>query len=270
MYDIIIVGGGPAGLSAAITARQRGNSVAVISNDRAKSGLYKAPIVENYPGLPGISGAELLDKLAAHAESMGAAQIIGQVHTILPAGGVFHIGYGIDIEESKSVILTTGVAQTSLFPGEEKLLGRGVSYCATCDGMLFRGKRVCVVCLTPEAHEEADYLASIGCDVVRIGTRDVRIVGEDRVTSVVADGGEIECAGVFILRWQVAPHLLLAGLKTESGHICAAPSGETNITGVFAAGDCVGTPYQIAKAAGEGLVAALTASGYIRGVRSEK
>ena len=268
MYDIIIVGGGPAGLSAAITARQRNNSVAVISNDRAKSGLYKAQIVENYPGLPGIPGSELLDKLAAHAKSVGAILIAGQVNTILPAGDVFQVGYGIDIAESKSIILTMGVAQTSLFPGEEELLGRGVSYCATCDGMLFRGKRVCVVCLAPEAHEEAEYLASIGCDVVRVDTRDVRIVGEGRVTSVIADGEEIECAGVFILRGTIAPHLLLAGLKTESGHICAAPSGETNISGVFAAGDCTGTPYQVAKATGEGQVAALSASGYIRGVKS--
>ena len=264
MVDIIIIGGGPAGLSAAITARQRNNSVTIVTNDPAKSGLYKAPIVENYPGLPRISGPELLDKLTAHAVEMGAALKTGKVTTIMPAGGVINIGYGTEILTSKSLIIATGIAQTSLFPGEEELLGRGVSYCATCDGMLYRGKRVCVVCQAPDAEEEADYLASLGCDVERIHMREVQIKGEKRVTSVVAGGEEIDCDGVFILRHAVAPHLLLSGLETEGGYIRTSTSGRTNIQGVFAAGDCVGKPHQIAKAVGDGLVAALTASEYIR------
>ena len=267
MYDIIVVGGGPAGLSAAISARQRNNSVAVISNGKANSGLYKAPVVNNYPGFPNISGPDLLNKLSDHAASAGAELIAGQVTTILPTGDVVHVGYGAEILSASSVILTMGVSQTSLFPGEEELLGRGVSYCATCDGMLYRSKRVCVICLTPDAHEEADYLESIGCDVVRIDVRDVKIIGEAKVTSVVADGEEIECDGVFILRHMVAPHLMLSGLETQNGYISAAPSGKTNISGVFAAGDCVGTPHQIAKAVGQGQVAALSASEYVRGLK---
>jgi thioredoxin reductase (NADPH) len=265
MFDIIIVGGGPAGLSAAITARQRNNSVAVISNDVKKSGLYKARKINNYPGFPDISGPELLDKLTVHAAGAGTSLRTGQVNNILP-GDVIHVGYGNEILSSKSLILATGVVQESTFPGEEELLGRGVSYCATCDGMLYRGKRVCVVCLDPDAGAEAEFLESIGCDVVRIDTRDVRVNGETRVTSVTADGEEVECSGVFILRREVAPHLLLQGLKIESGHISAALSGKTNIDGVFAAGDCTGAPYQIAKAVGEGQVAALSASEYIRGM----
>ena len=263
MQDITIVGGGPAGLSAAINARKRNNSATVISNDRAKSALSKAPLVDNYPGLPGLSGSELLDKLAAHAADAGADMVAGKVSTILPAGGVFQIGYGTEIVASKSVILATGIAQASLFPGEEALLGRGVSYCATCDGMLYRGKKVCVVCHAPEAEDEADYLASIGCDVVRLTTRSLSINGGDAVSSVTADGEEIECAGVFILRPAVAPHLLLPGIETRGGHILAAPAGETSVQGVFAAGDCTGAPYQIAKAVGQGQVAALSASEYI-------
>ena len=269
MVDIIVIGGGPAGLSAAITARQRNHSVTVVSNDKAKSGLYKAKIVDNYPGFPGISGADLLDKLAAHAESAGANLITGQVNTILPAGKAFNVGYGVDIATSSSIILATGITQSSLFPGEEHLLGSGVSYCATCDGMLYRGKRVCAVCLTDESIKEADFLASIGCDVVRVNTRNVIINGESYVTSIIADGEKIECAGVFILRNTVAPHLLLAGLEIQSGHIRAASSGETNIPGAFAAGDCAGTPYQIAKATGQGLVAALSASEYISRLNAE-
>jgi len=264
MHDVIIVGAGPAGLSAAISVRQRGKTVAVISNDSAKSALYKAREIGNYPGFPKISGQELLDKLAGHASEMGAGIKTGLVTTILPVGNAFNVGFGVEILESKSVILATGVAQTSLFPGEAELLGRGVSYCATCDGMLFRRKRVCVVCHAPEAEEEAEYLESIGCDVTRLTTKNIKVNGKQMVTSVTADGKEIECAGVFILRQTIAPYLMLANLETEDGHIRAAPSGNTNIPGAFAAGDCTGAPYQIAKAVGEGQVAAMAALDYIK------
>ena len=177
MPDIIIIGGGPAGLSAAITSRQRGRSAAVISNDNAGSGLYKAREIGNYPGLPAISGRELLSKLTSHASAAGAELINGRVYSVMASDDGYSVGYGAEILQSKSLIIATGVAQTSIFPGEEDLLGHGVSYCATCDGMLFRGKRICVVCLSPEASDEADYLASIGCDVVRLETRDIKING---------------------------------------------------------------------------------------------
>jgi thioredoxin reductase (NADPH) len=130
--------------------------------------------------------------------------------------------------------------------------------------MFFRGKRVCAVCLSPESEDEADYLESIGCEVVRLRTQDVRINGEGRVASVTADGDEIICDGVFVLRQAVAPHLLLANLEMQDGYIKTGISGETNIPGVFAAGDCTGTPHQIARATGQGLTAALAADEYIK------
>ena len=263
MFDVIVIGGGPAGLSAAITLRQRGKEVAVISNDHTKSGLYKAKELGNYPGLPGVSGPELLSKLMDHASGMGACLISGKVSNILPGGEVFHVGYDMEFESSKCVIIATGVVQSSLFPGEEELLGRGVSYCATCDGMLFRGKKVCVIALAPEADEEAEYLKSIGCSVVLLHTNNIAINGEKNVSSVTADGEVVECDGVFILRHAIAPHMLLKGLILEDGHILVGRSYKTNIPGVFAAGDCAGTPYQIAKAVGEGQIAALSAVEYI-------
>jgi len=265
MLDVIIIGGGPAGLSAAISARQRGMNAVVISNDGAGSGLFRAQEIGNYPGFPRISGPELLRRLTEHASDMGASLITGRVNTVLPAAGVFNVGYGTEILASKCLILATGVVHTSQFPGEEELLGKGVSYCATCDGMLFRGKRVCVVHLIPEAEDEADYLDSIGCEVVSLKTQNIRINGEKKVTSITADGEEILCDGVFILRRTVAPHLLLTGLDTENGHIRAGASADTSIPGVFAAGDCAGKPYQIAKAVGQGQIAALSASEYILG-----
>jgi thioredoxin reductase (NADPH) len=159
--------------------------------------------------------------------------------------------------------LAIGIVQTAVYPGEKELLGSGVSYCATCDGMLYRGKKVAVVCLSPDAEEEADFLTSIGCEVTKLKTKNIRINGTDKVTSVTADGEDIPCDGVFILRQTIAPASLIPGLATERGHIRVDKSMKTNIPGVFAAGDCTGTPYQIAKAVGEGQVAVLSAIEYL-------
>ena len=263
MYDIIVIGGGPAGLSAAINGRQKGRSVAVVSNDSSQSGLYKALEVWNYPGFPKITGRALIKKLADHAVAAGAELITGRVSVVMPMGTEFSIGYGTEILSAKSLIIATGVAQTSLFPGEAEYLGRGVSYCTTCDGMLFRGKRVCAVCHAPEAEEEAAYLESIGCEVIRVKTKDIVIKGGDYITSITAAGEEIGCEGVFIMRHAVAPHLLVSGLEMDGRHIRTDLDCQTNISGVFAAGDCTGTPYQIAKAVGQGLVAALAASDFV-------
>ena len=263
MLDAVIIGSGPAGLSAAINIRQRTLKALVVSLDRTSSGLYKASMIDNYPGIPTVSGAALSDKLTAHAIESGAEFVSGRITSILPSDGTFCLGYGESVVTSRCIIMATGVAQTSLFPGEERLLGNGVSYCATCDGMLFKGKRICAVCLSPDSDEEVDYLTSIGCDVIRIDTKKIVINGDTNLKSVTADGEEIACAGVFIFRQAVAPHLLLPELNIEAGHIHISPKGETNIPGVFAAGDCTGTPYQIAKAVGQGQIAALSAAQYL-------
>ena len=260
MYDIIIIGSGPAGLSAAITARIRGKSVLVVSNDRTKAGLYKAKSIENYPGIPAITGAELSDKLYDHAAVMGAKFAIGRVSTILRVGSIFNVGYGMETATAKCLILATGIMQSSEFPGEQKLLGRGVSYCATCDGMLYRGKRVCVVCLSDDAEAEAEYLTSIGCLVTKIKSNKIAVNGDDRVSSITADNEEIPCDGVFILRKTILPATLIPGLNTQDNRISVDQKMQTNLPAIFAAGDCTGTPHQIAKAVGEGQVAVLSAT----------
>ncbi len=263
MHDIIIIGDGPAGLSAAITARMRGKNVVIISKSRTQSGLYKAIEIGNYPGFPGISGAELSGKLVMHASGMGVEITEGRVTNVLPMGKELSVSYGTEFITGRSLIIATGIVQTSVFPGEAALLGQGVSYCATCDGMLYKGKKVCVVCLSPDAEEEADFLESIGCEVTRLKTKKITVNGDKKVTSVTADGEEIPCEAVFILRQTIAPDTLLPGLETEKGHIKTDRAMKTNIPGVFAAGDCVGTPYQVAKAVGEGQVAVLSAVDYL-------
>ena len=263
MRDIIILGGGPAGLSAAITARSRGKSVTVVSNDAAGSGLFKAPVVDNYPGLPGVSGTELLEKLNNHAIQTGVEIVTGRVTSALKSKSSVSVAYGNDMISGKALILATGVVQASVFPGETELLGRGVSYCATCDGMLYRGKKVVVLSLSPEAPSEAEFLRSIGCEVTELTTKNVTINGEAKLESVTADGTEIPCEAVFVLRQSVSPTALLPGLEIINGHIAVSHGYKTTLDGVFAAGDCIGTPYQIAKAVGEGQMAAFSAIEYI-------
>ena len=136
MFDIAIVGAGPAGYSAAIHARKREKTAVVIGQNTGW--LSRAHSVTNYPGLPGVSGEALLGAMRAQAEQMGAEMRPGVVHQILPMGETFALSLGADFVEARRIILCTGAKQPRLLPGEQELLGRGVSYCGTCDGMLYR------------------------------------------------------------------------------------------------------------------------------------
>ena len=153
-----------------------------------------------------------------------------------------------------------------------------MSYCATCDGMLYRNKPVVVVGRSPDAPHEANYLKSLGCQVTYVAAREpqgldqeipfvragrLAVKGEQAVTALEADGASIPCAGIFILRQAVAPTDLLPALETEEGYIRVDRRMATNVEGVFAAGDCTGGPLQVAKAVGEGHVAALSACEYL-------
>ena len=278
MTDIIVIGGGPAGLSAAINARARGKSVLVVGNPISENPLYKAPVMDNYPGLPNISGADYLHKLEEHAKESGAQFRSGRVLTIAPMGERFFVSIGSDFEETRAVILAIGAQRGMKFPGEEEFLGRGVSWCATCDGMLYRGKDVVVVGLSHDAPAEANFLQEIGCKVTYVSRkepeglhpdipvvlgRNLTIEGDSTVTAVRVDETAVPCQGAFILRSAMAPKDLLPSLTLESGYIPVDRSMATNIPGVFACGDCTGLPLQAAKAVGEGLIAGQSAAEFI-------
>lgn len=278
MYDLLIIGGGPAGLSAAMTARNRNLSVCVICGGAADSALYKAGHVTNYPGVPDVSGPALLETMTQQARDLGADFLRERALSAMPMGKTFGVSAGKEFAEGRALLLATGIAQRGTFPGEAEFLGRGVSYCATCDGMLYRGKPVAVVGRSPDAPEEANFLKNLGCQVTYLApkrpetleagipfvpTGTVSIQGQLTVTGLTANGETIPCAGVFILRPAVAPTDLLPTLATANGAIQVDRSMATNLPGVFAAGDCTGAPYQIAKAAGEGQVAALSACTYL-------
>jgi len=274
MYDIVIVGGGPAGLSAAINARQRDRSTLVLAGASRKGWLHRAERIDNYPGLYGVTGAKLLETLHNQAQDMRADFREGLVRQIMPGGDSFALALDDEFIEARRVILATGANQPALLPGEEKLLGRGVSYCTTCDGMLYRGKRVGVLGASSHATEEAGFLAGLCREVLFFGKASPQldsrvtpmegkisaVLGEDRVTGVAVGGQEHALDGLFILRDAIALTTLLPGLEHEGPFIRVDRQMRTSVTGVFAAGDCTGLPLQIAKAVGEGCIAALAAA----------
>lgn len=266
MMDVAVIGGGPAGISAALTLRQRGKSVVVVSADAEQSHLAKAEKINNYPGMPGMSGKEMLAVMTAQAEAAGAFFMHGRATSIMSMGESFGIAVGSEFVEAEAVILSLGISMGKPFKGETAFLGRGVSYCATCDGMLYRNQNVAVIGLCVDAPEEAEFLRGIGCRVEyfdRSRAKSYEIRGEQTVTTLIADGVEYPADGVFILRSGVAPDLLMFGLEMQNGAIAVDRNMQTNLTGIFAAGDCTGTPYQLPKAVGEGNVAALAAVKYL-------
>ena len=277
IYDIIILGSGPAGLAAAVAARGRNKSVLVAGNPWQDSPLARAERVDNYPGLPGRTGLALLEELYRHASGLGADFVVGKVLALLAWNG-FSLTVGSQVHQGRALILAPGVVRAAKYPGEAEYLGRGVSYCATCDGMLYRNRPVTVVGLAPDAPQEANYLHSLGCQVVYVAPRQpqgldetipyvkagrLAVRGERTVTGLEADGALLPCAGVFILRRAVAPTDLLPALETEEGVIRVDRRMATSVPGVFAAGDCTGGPLQVSKAVGEGHVAALSACEYL-------
>ena len=273
VFDIIIIGSGPAGVSAALTARQRGKSALIVTTAPEDSPLWKAERVDNYPGFPGASGRELVEAFIAHAQAAGAEIMRGRALAVADLGGVFGVSVGADFVQGRAVILAPGLARSKPYPGEEEFLGRGVSYCATCDGMLYRGRRTAVIGLSADAAEEADYLRSIGCEVEFFDAARAKgcaIHGGERVTSLTVSGEEHPADAVFIFRAGVSPAGLCPGLETEGGRIVTDAAMATNLPGIFAAGDAAGTPYQVAKAVGDGCAAALSACKFIENKSKEE
>lgn len=263
-YDIVIIGGGIAGVSAALSCANRGKSAAVIANGAETSSLYKAERITNYPGVSAASGREISELLLRQLEDSGAELIRGRALSVIPLGDSFGVAAGSEFCSCSAVILAPGITREKLYPGEGEFLGRGVSYCATCDGMLYRGRTVAVIGGGSEAAQDADFLESIGCTVLRM-TKALRyeIRGGLKADTVLAGGEEYKVDGVFVIKDTVSVTKLVPGLAYADGAIVTDRQMRTNIPGVFAAGDCTGKPYQLAKAAGEGNVAALSACAYL-------
>ncbi len=265
-YDVIVIGGGPAGLSAAINVIQRGASVLCISTSPENNPLGKAEKIDNYLGLPGVTGKELLDLFSEHARKAGVELLRERVLSTFYNDGTWMISAGSEVLECSCIVFAGGITRGKPFPGEAEHLGMGVSYCATCDGMLYRGKDVAVIGFGEADKEEADYLEEIGCHVTWYEKpKKVQISGEGQVSSVTVDGTEKTVSGVFILRPSLAPTSVFPELEMENGYIKTDRAMKTNLPGLYAAGDCIGRPLQVAKAVGEGMIAGQNAADEAKG-----
>ena len=296
MYDIIIVGGGPAGIAAAIYAKRAGRDVAVIEKFIPGGQVALTGQIENYPGFAKIEGSELADKFKTHAQALGVPFIMDEVtefdldkdiKTVICKNGSY---------SALSVILAMGCHSKELnIDGELRLKGKGVSYCAICDGNFFKGKDVAVVGSGDSAFSDAIYLSSI-CNKVYIlaksklklnnysenefdGSEKVTILknalstsieGNDRVEKLHfnQDGEEhsIDVSGVFVAIGRSPETSQLTGKinLSERGYVIANDKMMTNCAGVFACGDIrEGSLRQIATAVGDGAIAGTEASKYV-------
>ncbi len=280
IYDAAIIGTGPAGVSAALNLKILDKNFIWLGSKSLSDKITKAECIFNYPGLAAVTGQELNNAFQQQIRQMGIEVTEQMVNSIMSMGEHYALMAGSEFYEAKTIILTTGVANTVTLPGETALVGRGVSYCATCDGNLYRGKTIAIICNAARFEHEVAYLANLAAKVyyfpqypnpavcmenVEVMTEKAAAVsGEGRANGVkLGNGEEVPVDGVFCLRSSVALATLFPKLTAEAGHIVVDRAMATNLPGVYAAGDCTGRPYQYAKAVGEGNIAAHSVVEYL-------
>ena len=278
-YDCIIIGSGPAGLSAAINLKTYNKNFLWFGNAQMSEKVQKAEKVVNYPGMPELTGLELAEAFVAHKESQGLVIEDKIVSSIYDMGGYYAVMAENQFYETESIVMATGVVAANQYPGEAEFVGRGVSYCATCDGALYKGKTIAVVSTAKRFEHEVEFLADLAekvyffpfykdCEIDKGNVEFIKksikeVKGGFRVEEISLGEESIQVDGVFIMRNAIAPTTLLNGLEVADGHIVVNRQMETNLRGVYAAGDCTGKPYQYAKAVGEGNVAAHSVIEYL-------
>lgn len=280
IFDVAVIGGGPAALSAALNLKIRNKNFILLAGNEKETGLMKAPRVENYLGLNGKSGKELLDLFVSHIKDMDVKISNEMAYNILNMGDYYSINAGNNFYDAKTILLATGRAKDNLLEGEGEYLGRGVGYCATCDGPLYKNKSVVIISENEDGEEEARFLGEICSnvyylplynveadkieDISLINGKPLAILGDgNRATSFKTTEDIINVDGIFIIRNVLPVNQLIDGLYLEDGSIKVNRDMSTNLSGVFACGDCTGKPYQISKAVGEGNIAALSAVKYL-------
>ena len=302
MTDVAIIGAGTAGLTAAVYARRAGSSVTIFEGEAPGGQIINTPEIDNFPGMPGVSGYEYANKLYEQAQSFGAEFVFDKVKKVegsLEEGFVLTTEYGT-VCEAKTIIIASGVKRREMgLAGEQEYSGRGISYCATCDGAFFKGKTVAVFGGGNTAVEDAIYLSGICKKVYIIHRRnqfraDAALVdellekdnvetklsftvsaihGDDKLTGVTltsVDGHDEELAtdALFVAIGLIPENgvfLQLVDLD-DAGYVIADETCETSTPGVFAAGDCrTKEVRQLVTAAADGAVAAVAASRLSRG-----
>lgn len=277
IYDVTVVGGGIAGYSAALTLKSLKREYLWLGAELFGEKLRSAEYVRNYPAVAG-NGAQFAAMLEAQMAHEGIVFTPGRADAVY-AGDPFTVTAGENVYLSRAVILATGVSHAGTVKGEEHFLGRGVSYCAVCDGALYRGKVIAAVVASQKFAEEVEYLAGFAetvhafClypdasfqakNVVVHTEKPLAVDGGMRVERLVLANGALEVAGVFCLRDAAPPAALVGGLETDGVRVKTNRDLSTNLAGLFAAGDVAGRPYQYVKAAGEGCAAAYAAHAYL-------
>lgn len=284
IYDVAIVGGGIAGYTAALTSKNLKLNYVWLAKKPFGEKLPLAEEVRNFPSFEGSGkqlSAELLSQMVQENVFLTRARIDG----IYKMGSEnFTLTAGDEGYEAHAVILCTGVDLTRRTEGERKFLGKGVSYCAVCDGALYTGKKIAAFVTSESFEEDVRLLSSFAREVHAFYEKGVKQVelpklinhscpilaveGGTRVERVVSEEGTLDVDGVFFFREAAPPEALCRGLKCEGAHIVVQKDMSTNLEGVFAAGDVTGAPYQLVKAAGEGLVAAFSARDFLKRSKS--
>ncbi|MGN0699324.1 MAG: NAD(P)/FAD-dependent oxidoreductase [Ruminiclostridium sp.] len=284
-YDIAIIGTGPAGISAAINAAIRKKKFILFGSENLSAKVKCSHIISNYPALPQISGKELNQKLAAHLKQMNIKITNERITGVYNLGKYFMLLADQKEFKANSVILATGAQNVAEICNERALLGKGVSYCATCDGNFYKGKTIAVISDNKESEEEVDFLADLASkvyfypsyktdyskdNVERLTSPAKSVDGERHADGItLADGTHIAVDGVFFLKQSVSADVLVSGLEMNGGSIAVNHDMSTNIKGCFACGDCTGKPYQIAKAIGEGNTALHSAITYLSELKNK-
>lgn len=278
-YDIAIIGSGPAGISAALNIKIRNKKFILFGSSNLSSKLERAPKVNNYLGFYNVSGEELKKRFHEHMKQMDIQITEERIDSIYSMGECFLLAVNDKYYEAKTIILATGIDFNKEIEGEEEFLGHGVGYCATCDAPLYKGRTVSIISYHKDGENDANYVQEIAEKVYYIPMykgkyklkegievvidRPTKIEGTEVVKKLTMQNRVIFTDGVFLLRESLSPKQLVPGLEIENNHIIANRKMETNIPGCFAAGDCIGAPYQYIKAAGEGNIAALSAVSYL-------
>ena len=295
--DIIIIGGGPAGMTAALYALRAGRRVLLLEADTCGGQITHTAQVDNYPGLPGISGLELADRMLEQILDLGAVVEPDRVNTLSKIAGGWRVTGEFGEYEAPAVIYAAGTTHRQLeVPGEAQRVGRGVSFCAVCDGAFYRGRSVAVVGGGNAALSDTRYLSGLCKQVTLIHRRDsfraeqaaveavrnlpnvtfltpaqvTQIDGDEPVVLTLStpDGPRtLEVDGLFEAVGQLPDTQLLRGLADldEAGYVLAGEDCKTSAQGLFAAGDCrVKTVRQLTTAVSDGAAAALSASAYLQ------
>jgi thioredoxin reductase (NADPH) len=279
-YDIAIIGGGAAGLSAAIAAGSKNRSVVIFDHFGFIPRLRKQVVIQDYPGLPNITGSELTKLFLEQAKTFNPTLIAEKVLSIDQEDVGFSITTPKNTVQATTIILANGSPKTTILQGEKDFIGRGISYCATYDMPKFKDKKIAVISTDPVDMNEIEALAEVSSKVLLFPIYDMKrakvvpkhknieilndfpkeITGTSKVTGIrTISEAYFAIQGVFILRESDPIDVLLPNLRLTGKYVMTYKHLATNIPGIFAAGDCTGQPWHIAKAVGEGQVAALGA-----------